>query len=112
MFSWEIEQIKVGKKVKQISDGTIWTVTKKLTDTHWSLERDNGNGTILVSMLSTNNCKFSLVVNSYTFDMVVKITVDANSEEEARKVLPKEFENDEEYYNIDSITLVDKKEYE
>lgn len=112
MFSWEIEKLKVGKKVKQISDGTIWTITKKLTDTHWSLERDNGDGKILVSMLSTNNCKFSLVVNSYTFDMVVKVTVDANSEEEARKVLPVEFSKDEEYYTVDSVTLISKEEYE
>lgn len=112
MFSWEIEQIKIGKKVKQISDGTIWTVTKKLNDTHWALEREVENGKILVSMLSTNNCNFSPVVNSYTFDMTVRVTVDADSEEEARKVLPVEFSANEEYYNIDNITLTNKEEYE
>lgn len=109
------EEIKVGKKVKQVSDGTIWTVTKRLSNKHWALEREANNGKILVSMLSTENCKFTTICNSYAFDLVTRVTIEANSEEEARKQLPLSF-SDGSYsdiiYEIDEIKLVSKEEVE
>lgn len=115
MFGFEEELLKVGKKVVQVSDGTIWTVTKRLSSTNWALERTNEKGKTLVSILSSQNNKFSTTVNSYTFDIVSRVTISANSEEEARKQLPLAFldaNNEDSLYEIDEVVTVSKNENE
>lgn len=113
MFKWEIEKIKEGKKVKQISDGTIWEVTKRLNDTNWAIERVEGENT-LVGLLNVEKAEYSVLCNSYTFKLPLQITIDAESEEEARSWLADlPFSMDESVvYDVSDAELLSKKENE
>ena len=107
MFEEEKKKVYVGAKVISCSDNRVWDVTKQIDRTHFEVQRLSVKGKPLVQILSLDNCKFRLPTNVYEFETTIRIKVFDTTEERARKRLPLQFYDEDEYeYECSNYLLV------
>ena len=77
----------IGMKLRNISDNSIWTITRMVSDGHIEIQRDklSKKGKIIKKVINydNGNCSFSKEINKYTVRCFIDRDVYANSEEDA-----------------------------
>ena len=92
MFSDDWKEIKKTKKVRRISDNTIWEISRIIDGDHLeisNLTTKTKKGTPIKQILSKKSVDFSPVVNSFDIDVSLNLneTIYANTKEEALRIL-------------------------